>query len=73
MKHREAKLGPFIREVGDFIAHAKRDRGATCDAMAFVFAQTAFFQTYQMDPKQSLEPNGVCGWWLRHYLSRLSP
>lgn len=68
MKHREAEVGPFTREVGDFIAHNKRDRGATLDSTAYAFAQLAFFQTYQSGSKRPLEPNGVCGWWLRHYL-----
>lgn len=68
MKYREAGLGPFTREVGDFIAHAKRNRGATLDVTAYVFSQLAFFQTYQSDKKQALNPKGECGWWLRHYL-----
>ncbi|MGE6699689.1 hypothetical protein ACQKH5_18670 [Hyphomonas sp. NPDC076900] len=68
MKYREAGIGPFIREVGDFIAHSKRDRGATLDTTAYMFAQLAFFQTYQSDRKRPLEAKGVCGWWLRHYL-----
>jgi len=67
-KYREAGIGPFIREVGDFIAHSKRDRGATLDTTAYMFAQLAFFQTYQGEPKQPLKPKGKCGWWLRHYL-----
>ena len=68
MKYRETGLGPFTREVGDFIAHAKRNRGATLDTTAYMFAQLAFFQTYQSNRKQPLEPKGACGWWLRHYL-----
>ncbi len=68
MKYREAGIGPFTREVGDFIAHAKRNRGATLDVTAYMFAQLAFFQTYQSNRKQPLEPKGACGWWLRHYL-----
>lgn len=67
MKHRESGIGPFVREVGDFIAHSKRDRGATLDTTAYMFAQVAFFQTYQGTNKQPLEPTGKCGWWLRHY------
>lgn len=68
MKYREARIGPFTREVGDFIAHAKRNRGATLDTTAYMFSQLAFFQTYQGKRKQPLEPKGACGWWLRHYL-----
>jgi hypothetical protein len=68
LKYREKRIGPFVREVGDFIAHNKRDRGATLDATAFMFAQVAFFQTYQSKNKKLLEPKGDCGWWLRHYL-----
>lgn len=67
MKYRESGIGPFVREVGDFIAHSKRDRGATLDTTAYMFAQLAFFQTYQSDKKVPLEPKGKCGWWLRHY------
>ncbi|UXU07147.1 hypothetical protein [Agrobacterium tumefaciens] len=67
MKYRESGLGPFTREVGDFIAHSKRNRGATLDLTAYMFSQLAFFQTYQGDNKQRLQPNGDCGWWLRHY------
>lgn len=68
IKYREARIGPFTREVGDFIAHNKRDRGATLDATVYLFAQFAFFQTYQGIRKQPLKPKGDCGWWLRHYL-----
>lgn len=68
MKYREARIGPFTREVGDFIAHAKRNRGAMLDTTVYMFAQVAFFQTYQSNRKQPLEPMGACGWWLRHYL-----
>lgn len=68
IKHRENGIGPFTREVGDFIAHAKRDRGATLEATAFIIAQFAFFQTYQSTIKRPLNPKGSCGWWLRHYL-----
>lgn len=68
MKYRESGIGPFVREVGDFIAHRKRDRGATLDTTAYMFAQLAFFQTYQGTNKKTLVPKGKCGWWLRHYL-----
>jgi hypothetical protein len=68
MKYREAQIGPFVREVGDFIAHNKRDKGATLDTTAFMFAQLAFFQTYQSKNKRPLEHKGACAWWLRHYL-----
>ena len=68
MKYREKRFHPFIREVGDFLAHNKRDRGATLDTTAFMFGQLAFFQMYQGTNKQPIETNGPCGWWLRHYL-----
>lgn len=64
MKYREEGIGPFVREVGHFIAHAKRDRGATFDRTAFMFAQLAFFQTYQKD-RVSLDFFGDCAWWLK--------
>lgn len=68
LKYREEKVGPFTREVGDFIAHNKRDKGATLEATAFMFSQFAFSQTYQGKQKQTLLPQGKCCWWLRHYL-----
>ena len=68
MKYRERGIGPFIREVGDFIAHERRDRGLTLEATAFTFSQLAFFQTYQSDKSVSLDPFGSCGWWLKTYL-----
>lgn len=67
MKYRERNVGLFTREVGDFIAHSKRDRGAMLDTTAYMFAQMAFFQSYQGTNKKPLEPKGNCGWWLKHY------
>ena len=61
-------MAHLLVEVGDFIAHSKRDRGATLDTTAYMFAQLAFFQTYQGTDKQPLKTKGKCGWWLRHYL-----
>lgn len=66
MKYRESGVGPFTREVGDFIAHSKRDRGATLETTAYLFSQVALLQAYGKN--QPLEPKGKCGWWLRHYL-----
>ncbi|MBP2149067.1 MULTISPECIES: hypothetical protein [Xanthobacter] len=68
LKYRESRIGPFTREVGDFIAHSKRNRGATLDSTAYIFSQIAFFHTYQSNQKRPLDPKGPCGWWLRHYL-----
>lgn len=65
MKYREESIGPFVREIGDFIAHAKRDRGATLDRTAYMFAQVAFFQKYQGKDKVSLDFFGDCAWWLK--------
>lgn len=68
LKYRECQIGPFVREIGDFIAHTKRDRGATLNATVFMFSQIAFYQTYQSQKGQPLEPSAACGWWLKHYL-----
>ncbi len=45
MKYREERIGPFVREIGDFIAHKKRNRGATLDRTAYMFSQVAFFRS----------------------------
>lgn len=68
MKYRESGIGPFIREVGDFIAHEKRDRGLTLEASTYIYSQIAFFQTYQGTGRRSLNPLGECPWWLKTYL-----
>lgn len=68
MKYRESGIGPFVREVGDFIAHAKRDRGATLDKTTFMFSQLAFFQQYQGKNKKPLDFFGDCPWWLKRWL-----
>ena len=68
MKYRERNIGKFTREVGDFIAHSKRDRGATLEKTAYAFSQLAFFQTFQGKDPKPLEHKGPCGWWLKHYL-----
>ncbi|AWI83034.1 hypothetical protein CEW88_04775 [Alloyangia pacifica] len=68
MKYREERIGPFVREVGDFIAHAKRDRGATLERTAFVFSQVAFILKCQSGSNLALEFSGECGWWLKTWL-----
>lgn len=65
MKYREEGIGPFVREVGDFIAHAKRNRGATLDRTVYMFSQVAFFQKYQGKDKVPLDFFGECAWWLK--------
>jgi len=63
-------FGPFIREVGDFIAHPVRDKGDSFDAAIGIYSQFAFFQKYQGKDKTSLECIGDCEWWLKPYLDR---
>lgn len=67
MKYREERIGPFVREVGNFIAHTKRDRGATLDRTAYMFSQLAFFQKYQGKDKDELNFFGECPWWLKSW------
>lgn len=62
---REKDVHPFVREVGDFIAHSRRDKGATLDQTAYMFAQLAFFQKYQGRNAIPLSCYGECGWWLK--------
>lgn len=63
-------FGPFIREVGDFIAHPVRDKGNSFDAAIGVYSQLCFFQKYQGTNKKTLEFTGNCEWWLKPYLER---
>lgn len=63
-------FGPFIREVGDFIAHPIRDKGNSFDAVIGVYSQVAFFQKYQGTDREALEFTGDCEWWLKPYLER---
>lgn len=65
---REKEVHPFVREVGDFIAHSHRDKGATLDQTAYMFSQLAFFQKYQGTGAVALSCHGECGWWLKCWL-----
>ncbi|MCD4511559.1 hypothetical protein LQT97_09940 [Brucella pseudogrignonensis] len=67
LKYREENIGPFVREVGDFLAHPARDRGLALEASRYVYAQLAFFQKFQGTAKVKFETNGTCEWWLRDY------
>ncbi len=69
MKYREAKIGPFVREVGDFIAHPNRNRGATLESTIYKFAQFSFFIKYQSDRSEPFTPFGDCDWWLMPYFN----
>lgn len=62
--------GSFIREVGDFVAHPRRDKGLSFDAVIGVYSQFAFFQRYQSNTACPLDPVGACEWWLRPYFER---
>ncbi len=63
-------FGPFIREVGDFIAHPKRDKGNSFDVAIRHYSQLAMFQRYQGTDKTPLNPIGDCEWWLKRYLNQ---
>jgi hypothetical protein len=68
LKYRDEKAGPFIREVGDFIAHPKRKRGTTLDTTVYEFAQPAFMMRFQSGNKAAFISQGECPWWLKPYL-----
>lgn len=63
-------FGPFIREVGDFVAHSDRDRGDCFNTVIRIYSQMAFFLRYQGDNKKPIEPFGDCEWWLKPYFER---
>lgn len=67
-RYREKNIGPFVREVGDFIAHERRNKGVTLETTVLMFSQLAFFQKYQSDTRIPINPYGPCGWWLKAYL-----
>ncbi len=69
LKYREEKIGSFVREVGDFLAHPARDRGIALEASRYIYAQMAFFQRYQGTHKVKFETNSDCDWWLRDYFT----
>lgn len=54
LKYREERIGPFVREVGDFIAHPKRDRGVALSHSVYTFSQAAYFRKYQSKPEPLL-------------------
>ena len=62
--------GPFIREVGDFVAHRVRTQGESFNVILGAYAQFAFFQRYQGTNKISIEPIGECDWWLKPFFMR---
>lgn len=64
--------GPFIREVGDFIAHPRRDKGASFNYVIGVYSQFAFFQRYQSrsNTASGINPAGPCEWWMKPYFER---
>lgn len=68
MKYRERLGTPFIKEIGDFIAHPSRDRGATLQGVLGVYSQFAFWQRHQSDEPRTLVSRGTCEWWFKSYL-----
>ncbi|UWQ93020.1 hypothetical protein K3727_09650 [Rhodobacteraceae bacterium M382] len=61
--------GTFIREIGDFVAHPARDKGAAFNAVVSTYAQFAFYQRYGF-AKKAVDPIGDCEWWLQPYFLR---
>lgn len=61
------ECGPFIREVGDFIAHRLRDKGDSFNVILGAYSQLAFWQRYQSKSGRLIEPIGECEWWLKPY------
>ncbi|WP_154667333.1 hypothetical protein [Niveispirillum irakense] len=63
--------GPFIREIGDFIAHPKRDKGGSFNTIINAYSQFAFAQVYQLGSESKkqkpLNHNGACEWWMKPY------
>lgn len=64
------RFGPFIREVGDFVAHPERDKGNTFEESVGLYAECAFFQRYIGSNRKELQAYGPCEWWLKPYLLR---
>lgn len=69
--------GPFIREIGDFIAHPMRDKGQCFEVSIYTYSQIRMFDLYSgrpaiLDVKNrgrtaTLEANGDCEWWVKPY------
>lgn len=68
IRHREEKNKPFIREVGDFIAHRERDSGAILRRCIYAHAQWAFILRHQPPNARIIEPKGECPWWFKSWL-----
>lgn len=67
---RDSAVG-FAREVGDFIAHPKRNRGTTYDLATRIISQCAFFYFFRSDNpinKPFLGSIGPCPWWFKPWL-----
>lgn len=60
--------GPLIREVGDLIAHPKRDRGVTFSYLIHCLSRMTMFVKYQGTDKIPIPSDGTCDWWLQDYL-----
>lgn len=68
MRHRETSNSPFIREVGDFIAHRERDRGLTLERSLYQHAQIAFILMHNGKNATVINPSGECPWWFKSWL-----
>lgn len=65
------EFGPFIREVGDYVAHPNREKGKTFEATVTIVSQFACYFAYQnhdLRKRQDIVLHGECPWWMRHYL-----
>lgn len=70
LQTREKKIGPFIREMGDLIAHPEKDRGPILDRLIYHKAQVDLLanKLERLKKPEIIGPDGRCAWWLRHYM-----
>lgn len=60
--------GPLVREVGDLIAHPRRDRGVTFSYLIHCLSRMTMFVKYQGTDMVPFPVDGSCDWWLKDYL-----
>lgn len=65
---REKGFDSPIKEIGDLIAHPKKDRGDSRDHLIMCYAQVAKFTKYQSNHKENFPNDGSCDWWLKPLL-----
>lgn len=70
LQTRDKKFGPFIREMGDLIAHPEKDRGPIFDRLIYHRAQVDLLanKLERLKKPELISRDGSCIWWLRHYM-----